>query len=46
VVGLTLQNHRIFFCFLSFLENINGGGHVKTPASVNGINGCLPPLIA
>jgi hypothetical protein len=28
-----------FFGFLGFLKNINGDGHVKTPALVNGING-------
>jgi len=49
VVGSTLQSLN-FFGFLGFLEKINGGGHIKTPASVNGINGdghlkAPPPLI-
>ena len=38
VVGSTLQSCK-FFDFLGFLDIINGGGHIKTPASVNGING-------
>jgi hypothetical protein len=37
VLDLILQSRK-FFSFIGFLENINGGGHFKTSALVNGIH--------
>jgi hypothetical protein len=39
-MGLTFQS----FGFFGFLKNINGDGHIKTSASVNGIKWRRAPI--